>query len=121
MLCKFYPCLEYTEAGHWIKIAGYPLVSGWNRSETDTVFQIPVAYPGTPPYGIFVPAGILFNSARPNNYVEPAGTQPPFPGPWGFFSWAPADGEWRPTANVTSGSNLLNWVHGFAERFKEGA
>ena len=112
--------LEYVQAGHWIKVPKYRLVPGWNRPETDVAFQVPVGYPGTPPYGIYVVSGILFNSTRPNNYTEPAPTQPPFSGTWGIFSWVPADGHWRPTASLTTGSNLLNWLLGFADRFREG-
>ncbi|MGH7412197.1 MAG: E2/UBC family protein [Candidatus Methylomirabilis sp.] len=120
LLRQHYPKLEYLPAGKWVRIPSYPLPADWNRSATDVAFQIPEAYPGTPPYGIYVPAGILFNAARPNNYTEPANTQPPFGGTWGIFSWAPEDGQWRPGATVTSGSNLLNWVRGFAHRFREG-
>jgi len=120
LLRKRYPDLAYKEEGGWIRIPLYPLPEGWNRPSTDVAFQIPVAFPGTPPYGIYVPLGILFHEARPNNYAEPASTQPPFPGPWGIFSWTPRDGQWRPTADPIAGSNLLNWVMGFADRFREG-
>lgn len=120
LLRRRFPNLEYAEAAHWIKAPNYRLTPGWNRSETDVAFQIPVGYPGTPPYGIYVPAGILFNSARPNNYSEPAPSQPPFAGSWGIFSWRPDDGHWRPTADLSTGSNLLNWLLGFSDRFQEG-
>jgi len=120
LLRQLYPNLQYVPAGQWIWIPSYALPAGWNRNATDIAFQIPTGYPGTPPYGIYVPAGILFNGARPNNYTEPANTQPSFGGTWGIFSWQPADGQWRPGATVTSGSNLLNWVRGFADRFREG-
>jgi hypothetical protein len=121
LLRKQYPRVEYVEVGHWVRIPGFPLSGTWNRIETDAVFQIPAGYPGTPPYGFYVPVGIRVNSVVPGSYSEPAGSQPPFPGVWGMFSWAPADGEWRPTANLSSGSNLSNWVRGFADRFREGA
>ena len=115
-----WPNLEYRPDGHWIRIHGYPLPLGWNRSETDVAFQVPVGHPGTPPYGIYTPSGLTFNDQRPDNYVEPAQVQPPFGGTWGIFSWRPDDGEWRPTADLATGSNLLNWIVGFAGRFKEG-
>jgi hypothetical protein len=120
MLRQYFPLLEHIEVGNWIRVPSYPLVGGWNRTETDTVFQIPVTYPSTPPYGIYVPAGLLFNSTRPSNYVEPAGIQPPWPGSWGFFSWTADDGEWRSTGIVASSSNLMNWVKGLGDRFREG-
>jgi hypothetical protein len=120
LLLTLYPGLEYVAIGRWVQIPSYSLQPGWNRARTDIAFQIPVAYPGTPPYGIYVPAGVQFNGARPSNYAEPAGNQPPFGGTWGIFSWQPADGQWRPTADIVSGANLLNWVLGFADRFQEG-
>ena len=120
LLRRHWPDLEYQEEGHWIRIPSYPLPVGWNRSVTDVVFQIPVSYPGTPPYGIYTPAGLTFKDERPKDYVEPATQQLPFTGVWGIFSWTPVDGQWRPTADLLSGSNLLNWVMGFADRFREG-
>lgn len=121
LLLQRYPDLEYKEEGQWIRIPSYPLPEGWNRSSTDVAFQIPVAgYPGVPPYGIYTPTGLLFKQTKPDNYTEPAPTQLPFPGTWGIFSWRPDDGQWRATADLMTGSNLLNWVTGFADRFREG-
>jgi len=117
---QWFPDAEYHEEGHWIRIPSYSLREGWSQSSTEVAFQVPVSYPGTPPYGIYVPAGLQFQNSRPNNYTEPAGNQPPFSGTWGIFSWSPADGQWRPTADIEKGSNLLNWVLGFADRFSEG-
>ncbi len=115
-----FPEAEYRGEGQWVYIPAYPLPDGWNCSLTKVAFQIPNAYPGTPPYGIYVPSGLRFNGAKPNNYTEPAGSQPPFEGEWGIFSWSPGDGQWRPTADIRKGSNLLNWAIGFADRFREG-
>ena len=120
MLRQRWPELEHKEDGHWVRIPSYPLPEGWNRASTEVVFQIPVGYPGVPPYGIYVSAGLMFAGVRLANYTEPAPTQPPFPGTWGIFSWTPADGQWRPAADITAGSNLLNWIIGFADRFREG-
>jgi len=120
LLRQRWPNVEYREEGNWVRIPSYALPNGWNREVTEVAFAIPVGYPGTPPYGISVPSGILFSGARPKDYTEPAPTQPPFGGTWGIFSWAPADGQWRPAADPVSGSNLVNWVLGFAVRFREG-
>jgi len=115
-----FPDLEYKGDGHWLRIPSYPLPAGWSKQSTEVAFQIPVGYPGTPPYGIYTVAGLKFCGTQPENYTEPAPAQPPFPGMWGVFSWALVDGQWRPTANINSGPNLLNWVLGFADRFREG-
>ena len=114
-----YADLEYVSGGRWLRIPSYPLPPGWNRPVTEVAFQIPTGYPGAPPYGIYVPGGLTFQGAKPNRYTDPAPTQPPFPGAWAVFSWTP-DGEWRATADVRSGSNLINWATGFAARFREG-
>lgn len=115
-----FPDLQYKEEGHWILIPAYPLHEGWNKTITDVAFQIPIGYPGTPPYAFHVPVGLQFNGNKPNNYQEPTQNVPPFPGAWGTFSWSPDNGQWRATADLVSGSNLLNWALGFANRFKEG-
>jgi len=112
--------LEYRPDGQWTRILKYPLPSGWNLSSTQLAFPIPIEYPGGPPYGIYVPAGIRFGGQMPNNYTEQAPTQPPFGGAWGVFSWTTQDGSWHATADLTKGSNLLNWVLGFQRRFEEG-
>ena len=115
-----FPDAEYREEGCWFRVPSYPLPEGWNRTETDVAFQIAPGYPGQPPYGFYVPSGILFQGNGPNNYTEPVANQPPFGGTWGQFSWAPEDGQWRPTVDIRQGSNLLNWVVGFGGRFRDG-
>jgi hypothetical protein len=121
MLGARFADLEYRVDGKWIRIPKYPLPSGWGVSETQLAFAIPVQYPGGPPYGIYVPVGLRFEGKLPGSYSEPAPTQPPFGGVWGFFSWTTADGVWRSTEDPIRGSNLLNWVLGFRQRLEEGA
>jgi hypothetical protein len=120
LLRSRFPEVEYKQEGQWFRIPSYPLPEGWNRSATDVAFQIPQGYPGAQPYGFYVLSGLLFQEARPDNYTEPAPAQPPFPGPWGMFSWSPVPGQWRATADLSTGSNLLNWAMGFADRFRLG-
>jgi len=98
------------------------LPPGWNRECTDVAFQVPVGYPATPPYGIYVPTGMRFGTATPSSYTEPAGNQPPFPGTWAIFSWAPGDGEWQvPSTEFIGRASLLSFVRSFKVRFAEGA
>ncbi|MGD0072452.1 MAG: E2/UBC family protein [Candidatus Bathyarchaeia archaeon] len=122
LLRRSYPTLEYVEAGQWVRIKNYEIPSGlgWNRQTTDVCFQIPAAYPGTPPYGFYVPAGILINATRPESYQEPAQNKPPFEGSWALFSWQVDSPVWLPKADFRAGSNLLNFVRTFKERFSGG-
>jgi len=119
ILRRHYPNLDFRPDGQWVKIPDYPVSPGWNRERTDVAFQIPLGYPGTQPYGIYVPSGIRFQATMPQNFSEPAGVQPPFGGTWGIFSWQ-IDGTWFPATQVTAGSNLWMWVRGFMDRFKGG-
>jgi hypothetical protein len=70
------------DTGQWVKIKDYPIPPSlpWNRQTTDVCFQIPSGYPGTPPYGFYVAAGILYNGNPPDSYREPAQNSPPFQG-----------------------------------------
>lgn len=119
LLKQFFPDIEYHSNEHWFYIPSYPLLDGWNRTSIEIAFQIKKGYPGTKPYAFYVPVGLRFNDEKPKNYKEPAKNQPPFDGEWGCISWSVTN-EWRPTANLKSGSNLLNWVNSFKDRFQEG-
>ena len=121
LLRHSYSEVEYVDAGQWVKIKDYPIPPGlpWNRQTTDVCFQIPSGYPGTPPYGFYVAAGILYNGNPPDSYREPAQNSPPFQGVWGFFSWS-IDSNWLPKADPRAGFNLLNFVRTFKDRFKGG-
>jgi hypothetical protein len=113
--------VDYVAEGHWVRVKDYRVLhDGWSLGMTDVAFQIPVGYPATQPYGLYVPSGMRYSGSMPANYQEPAANQPPFGGTWGIFSWAPGDGQWRPTTNLVTGTNLLNFVLGFNDRFREG-
>jgi len=111
---------EYRPEGRWVRIPIWNLPAGWSSLSIPLVFLIPVEYPGAPPYGIYVPSGMRFNGNVPNNYTDTAPTQPPFGGTWGIFSWTTQDGVWHAAADLSKGSNLLNWVLGSQRRFEEG-
>ena len=119
LIQQAFPNIVYVEEGRWVCLPSYPLPDGWNRAVTDVAFQISVGHPAAPPYGFYVPSEIQFGDNIPNDYTDPASNQPPFGGGWGFFSWTPT--VWKPTADASRGSNLLQWVRGFANRFREGA
>ena len=116
LLRRFYSDLEFFAQGQWVLLPRYRLPPLWQPAEVPIPFQIPAGYPGTAPYGFFAPDYIRSNGAKPN--ASPPPHSPPFEGTWLHFSWAAQD--WRPTADVVSGSNLWGWCRSFCERFKEG-
>ena len=116
LLRRFYNDLAFVEAGQWVLLPRYRLPPAWQPSEVPIAFQIPPGYPGTPAYGFFAPEDVTCNGAKPN--AKPPPNVPPFQGNWLLFSWAAQD--WRPTADVVSGSNLWAWCRSFSDRFKEG-
>lgn len=113
--------VQYDSALQWVLLRPMALPADWNRTNTDVAFQVPPAYPGTPPYGFYVPAGLRYRQSVPSNYTEPAGNQPPFGGAWGMFSWGPSDGKWRATVDPRRGANLVSYARSFNNRFLEGA
>jgi hypothetical protein len=120
LLRRHYADLEYKDLDQilWIKIPSYPVpASIWNREKTTICFEVNIpAYPGNAPYGFYVESGIrLKNEALPQNYSDSATT--PFPGSWAKFSWSAEN--WQATSDLSSGSNLANFVATFADRFRE--
>jgi hypothetical protein len=120
MLRQCFPDLEIDATSTWVRIPAYKLTEGWSPSIAPLSFQIPSGYPGAPPYGFYLPAGVRHRGRVPGNYTEPAAQSPPFGGSWGFFSWT-WETRWCPAAEVTRGPNLVNWALGFHQRLAEGA
>ncbi len=116
LLRERFPDLVYRD--RWIWLPCYRLTEGWNPADVPVAFFIRDGFPGISPYGIYVPAGIRFKGRVPSNYKEPAKPSPPFDGAWGVFSWEAT--SWQPSADPRKGHNLVNWVVGFIDRFKEG-
>ncbi|MFZ5481112.1 MAG: hypothetical protein ACOZNI_30400 [Myxococcota bacterium] len=122
LLRSVFPDVQHAESGfHWFLLPKYPMgdIGGWTPQPLPVAFHAQQAHPGTQPYGIYVPSDVLFQGRPPNN-ITAAGNHPPFPGSWSIMSWSPQGGQWRPTAEIQRGSNLLNWALGFADRFREG-
>lgn len=105
-----------THAMHWFRVYGLKVPDGWSASETGVVFAVSEGHPGAEPYGFFVSKSLTKNGSPPSesSFAHP----PPFDGEWRFLSWSPVG--WRATADLRSGSNLLNWVMTFPHRLREG-
>jgi hypothetical protein len=125
LLRPHYGAVEHveTQGDDWFKLPLYSLPPGWKINEADVehvpvVFFVGPGHPGAVPYGFLAPDGLKFNGTSPGNTGAPPKV-PPFEGAWIHFSWSLEN--WAATADIGKGSNLLSWVRGFAERFKEGA
>jgi len=120
LLRRHYPRLERN--GDWIRLPEMTLTPDWAPNPTSFAFQLADTFPGTAPYGLYVPAGLRWKGQTPRDYTEPAANAPPFGGAWGMFSWTVVDpNDWRPSSSVEKGVNLVQWVSGFRQRFAEGA
>ena len=119
LLRRNFPQLEYLAAGQWVRIPQYGLPDSiWDRDCVEVCFQIPEQIPGQPPYGFYVRPNLnLKNGQQILNYAYPAPTG--FGGDWGKFSWQLA--VWAPTADLVSGTNMVNFARSFVDRFTEGA
>lgn len=118
LLRLHYTKIEYVAADglHWFSVETVRTAPGWSSEATPVAFSVTQGHPGVAPYGFYVPEELSYEMASPADH--PAPHQPPFCGVWRFLSWQAED--WRPTANVATGSNLWAWVRTFVHRFKEG-
>lgn len=118
LLRLHYPVVDLKEADglHWFLVDGFRTPVSWCPDLISVAFHVTQAFPGTQPYGFFVPADLSLAGAPPAE--TQASQQPPFPGIWRFLSWTTEN--WRPSADVARGSNLWGWVRSFRGRLREG-
>jgi hypothetical protein len=119
LLRRHFPDLEYCEEGRWVLLPHYALPPGiWDRDGVAVCFLTPPGYPGQKPYGFYVsPRVQLRGGGEVKNRTDSA--EPPFAVEWAKFSWdIPV---WHATADLQTGSNLLNFVLTFRARFVQGA
>ena len=114
-----FPGLEYQEEGRWVLLPKYGAPRGvWSTDCPDICFQIQPAHPGQKPYAFYVRMPFSLQSGAEVLNATPS-REPPFGGEWLKFSWDAPD--WNATAEIRSGSNLLNWALTFRGRLEEGA
>ncbi|ALA59343.1 multiubiquitin domain-containing protein [Nitrospira moscoviensis] len=119
MLRGGWPDLQYVPEGHWVRIPRYVTSKDiWMFTEPEVCFQIPAGLPGQNPYAFYVrPHMLLTGGGIPGSYTFPADSTP-FGTGWGRFSWQLE--PWQPHADVAKGSNMVNFVLSFADRFRQG-
>lgn len=114
LLKQKYPDLQHGEQMNWVLIPQYPLPAHYNKSHTRLLWRIPVEYPQTAPDDFFVDVDLRLKDGNPPPSFNPnssssSGTAP-VPGSWGWFSWHPEQGKWRPAASIEKGDNLLTFL-----------
>jgi hypothetical protein len=120
LLRSVFPNLEYSPAARWVRLRQYrvPPEGGWKATEVEIAFQFLPGYPGQKPYAFHVsPPLELKNGGAIQNVA--ASSEPPWSGQWQKFSWDVPD--WSPAEEVRLGSNMLDFVLTFADRFRQGA
>lgn len=104
------------EAGVLI-LRRHKLPAGWSHDTTDVLVEIPDQYPTTPPDNVCARGDLtLASGAMPTNnqgYREIAGER------WLQFSYHVEPSDWRPDANLTMSSTLVDFLHGALTRFEE--
>lgn len=119
LLQKQYGELEYDPNGSWVLFKKFKLPSGWHVNETELLVNIRSGYPSIPPDNFFVPAGFkLANGQKIDAYTE--GNYVFFGRQWGQFSYH-IDGEWKPSANILEGDNLMSFMLNVIKRLKEAS
>jgi Prokaryotic E2 family E len=101
----------------WVIVQCWPLPSGWNKSATAILVQIPSGYAITPPDNFYADNDLrLANGAAPGNtnlnyaFLDRQ---------WMQFSYHVEAADWRPHADLLQGHNLLTFLLGVANRLAE--
>jgi hypothetical protein len=117
LLRKKYGPLEQGANLDWMLFKEFQLPQGWNRATTQLLVLIPQGYPMIPPDNFYVPVGFrLASGAMPSNYSEPVSY---LSQQWGQFSFHVQKEDWRPTADILEGDNLLTFMLGVERRLGE--
>ena len=111
-------------SGNWFLLQNdrRAIRGGWTPDPFPVALHAQPGHPGQVPYGIYVSAAVRVGGQQPNNFSASTANSPPFNGEWGVLSWQGDDDgtPWFPRQEVRDGSNLLNFLITFEERFKQG-
>lgn len=100
-------------------LADHLLPPGWSHDRTDVLISIPPNYPGGQPDNLCArPDLTLADGRMPANnqgIQSYAGRQ------WLQFSYHIESGDWRPSSDPSTGSNLAEYLTGALTRFDEAS
>lgn len=101
----------------WFIIPTWPLVPGWNRSETPILVRFPPGYATTPPDNFYADPGLRLACGQlPANAST---DQQCASRPWLMFSYHIDPTTWKPQADVRSGHNMLTFFAGVDRRLRQ--
>jgi hypothetical protein len=114
ILRRKFPDLQYGEEWNWVLIPKYPLPDLFTKSDTNLLWIIQPGYPQTAPDDFFVDGDLrLKNGSNPpafNAGPNSSSGVAPVSGNWGWFSWHPESGKWKPAAEIEKGDNFLTFL-----------
>ena len=117
LLRQRYGELEHGSNVEWVLFKSFRFPSGWNREASTLLVIASNGHPMTPPDNFYVEPGLrLASGATPANYSEPVSQ---LGQNWGQFSYHVDGGEWRPSADILDGHNLLTFMLGVEKRLSE--
>jgi hypothetical protein len=101
----------------WVIIKHWLLPEGWNKSETQVLVLIPPGYSVTPPDNFYTDNDLrLTDSRMPGNA---SANQPHLGRQWIQFSFHVEGGDWKPSAELLEGHNLMTFLEGVRGRLAE--
>jgi len=110
-LAAVYGDVQYDDInGSWVRIPRFPLPPNWMQGDTDLLIELPSTYPFTPPKGFFTDKGLRTRSGVSiTHYFEGDSYNKYSDLGWAWFC-VHIKGEWRPSASLMKGDNLLKFT-----------
>jgi len=117
LLRKAFPTVRIDHDALVVILSDHPLRPGWSHELTDILFAVPANYPAGQPDNVCArPDLTLAGGSSPANNQ---GIQTYAGRPWLQFSYHFEPADWRPTADASVGSNLVEYLTGALTRFEE--
>jgi hypothetical protein len=101
----------------WVVINQYPLVPGWNKTETPVLLMIPPGYPATPPDNFYVDPDLRIG--QDNTMANATSIATMLDKQWVQFSYHVEASEWKAHPDLLLGHNLLTFIHAVKQRLSE--
>jgi hypothetical protein len=100
--------LECGENLEWVIIKNWNLPTGWNKTETSVLVQIPSGYPVTPPDNFCADNDLrLADGGMPGNSTANVSQLERL---WLQFSYHVETADWKPDVDLLQGHNLLTFL-----------